>query len=126
MTKIGYNVSIITFCLEAKTMPKETIRSRIDSDTKDKAQALFESLGLSLSDAIRMFLKQSVLEKGLPFQVKLPKDAAYDQWFMREVEAAVRAADLPDATFIPHEKMVSKWGEKRQELLAQADEVAGQ
>ncbi|MCK4508764.1 MAG: type II toxin-antitoxin system RelB/DinJ family antitoxin [Desulfuromonadales bacterium] len=107
-------------------MSKETIRARIDSDTKDKAQAIFESLGLSMSDAIRMFLKQSVLEKGLPFQVKLPNDAAHNQWFMREVEAAVREADIPGATFIPHEEMVSKWDEKRQVLLARAGEISEQ
>ncbi len=107
-------------------MSKETIRSRIDSDTKDKAQAIFESLGLSMSDAIRMFLKQSVLEKGLPFQVKLPNDAAYNHWFMREVEAAMREADLPGATFIPHKEMVSKWEKKRLELLAQAGEISEQ
>lgn len=126
VTQVGYNVTVITFCLEAKTMAKETIRSRVDSDTKDKAQAIFESLGLSMSDAIRMFLKQSVLEKGLPFQVKLPNDAAYNQWFIREVEAAVREADLPGATFIPHEEMVSKWVKKRQELLAQTGETSEQ
>ncbi len=98
-------------------MGNTTIRSRIDSETKQEAQALFEKLGLTMSDAIRLFLHQAVLENGIPFQVRLPDDAAHDIWFRRQVEAELEEADKPGATFIPHEEVSSRWAKKRRALL---------
>ena len=46
---------------------------RIDETTKKQAVELLEGLGLNLSDAINMFLKQVVLQDGIPFDVKYPK-----------------------------------------------------
>ncbi len=46
---------------------------RIDETTKKQAVELLEGLGLNLSDAINMFLKQVVLQNGIPFDVKYPK-----------------------------------------------------
>lgn len=46
-----------------------TISVRIDEDTKKEAQKLFGELGLDLSTAINMFLRQSVREQGVPFAV---------------------------------------------------------
>mgnify|MGYP002508121983 CR=1 FL=1 len=45
---------------------------RIDETTKKQAVELLEGLGLNLSDAINMFLKQVVLQNGIPFDVKYP------------------------------------------------------
>lgn len=46
----------------------------LDSDMKLKAKEIFKQYGVSLSDAINMFLTQSVLERGLPFEMKIPND----------------------------------------------------
>ena len=46
----------------------------LDSDMKKQAKSIFKKYGLSLSDAINMFLTQSVMERGLPFEMKLPND----------------------------------------------------
>jgi len=46
---------------------------RIDETTKKQAMELLEGLGLTLSDAINMFLKQVILHDGIPFDVKYPK-----------------------------------------------------
>lgn len=103
-------------------MAETTIRSRIDSATKLEAQALLEKLGLSMSEAIRLFLHQVVLEKGLPFQVKLQDDAAkaHDSWFRSQVEAALKEADDPNTEFTPHESFSSNWTEKKKALAARA------
>ncbi|MCF6310387.1 MAG: type II toxin-antitoxin system RelB/DinJ family antitoxin [Sulfurimonas sp.] len=44
----------------------------LDSEMKAKAQEIFKTYGIGLSDAFNMFLSQSVLEKGIPFQIKIP------------------------------------------------------
>lgn len=46
---------------------------RIDEVTKKQAVELLEGLGLNLSDAVNMFLKQVVLRGGIPFEVKYPE-----------------------------------------------------
>lgn len=45
---------------------------KIDPTLKQEAQALFESLGLNLSTAVNMFLRQSVREQAIPFRVGSP------------------------------------------------------
>lgn len=46
---------------------------RIDSEIKEQAEALFEELGMSLSTALNIFLRQSLREGGLPFTVQTHK-----------------------------------------------------
>ena len=40
----------------------------VDEDVKNKAAELYESMGMSLSTAINVFLRQSVNERGMPFR----------------------------------------------------------
>lgn len=49
-----------------------TVRARIDEDIKIKSAAILSSMGLSLSDAIRLMLTQVVTQKALPFNIKAP------------------------------------------------------
>lgn len=46
----------------------------LDADIKTQAKEVFKRYGVSLSDAINIFLTQSVMEKGLPFEMKIPND----------------------------------------------------
>lgn len=46
---------------------------RIEETTKKQAVELLEGLGLNLSEAVNMFLKQVVLQRGIPFEVKYPE-----------------------------------------------------
>ena len=55
-------------------MATSLIQVRIDNDLKTKANQIFSDLGLDISSAIRMFLKRSVLENGIPFSMVLPAD----------------------------------------------------
>ena len=50
------------------------INIRIDDKLKKEADELYGDLGLSLSGAIKIFLKQSVRESGLPFELKLNRE----------------------------------------------------
>jgi DNA-damage-inducible protein J len=46
----------------------------LDENIKEKAKEIYKRYGVSLSEAINMFLVQSVLERGLPFEMKIPND----------------------------------------------------
>ncbi len=46
--------------------------ARIEPDLKEQAESILSALGISASNAITMFYTQIILQKGLPFEVKLP------------------------------------------------------
>ena len=48
--------------------------ARIEPDIKEQAEALLSALGIPASNAINMFYKQIILQRGLPFAVRLPAD----------------------------------------------------
>ena len=50
------------------------IRARVEPVTKQKAEAIFKKLGLSISEAVNMFYNQVILNRGLPFEVKIPNE----------------------------------------------------
>lgn len=52
-------------------MANKNINVRIDENLKKEADELYSNLGLSLSTAIKIFLKQSVRKNGLPFELTL-------------------------------------------------------
>ncbi len=48
------------------------IFTRVDPETKEQAEAILNQLGIPMSNAIGMFLKQIVMQRGIPFDMKLP------------------------------------------------------
>lgn len=58
-------------------MPVKTakVNARIEPKLKKEAEQVLDALGLSVTDAIRVFLKQIVHRRGLPFDVRLPNRA---------------------------------------------------
>ena len=51
-------------------MATTTINIRIDEELKKSAELLFDDLGLTMSAAITIFLKSSVNNEGIPFELK--------------------------------------------------------
>ena len=54
------------------TQKSANIYARIEPDIKKQAEDILSSLGVSASSAINMFYKQIILNRGLPFEVKIP------------------------------------------------------
>ena len=48
------------------------VRARIDASTKERAADALESMGLSISDAIRLLMLRIADERRMPFEVKVP------------------------------------------------------
>ena len=44
---------------------------RMNVETKKEAEAMFDSLGMSLTTAINIFIKQSLRARGIPFQITM-------------------------------------------------------
>ena len=50
------------------------IQARVDPEVKNKAQNIFHKLNISMSEAISLFLTQVTLNKGIPFEIKIPNE----------------------------------------------------
>ncbi len=57
------------------------IAVRVDDDLKKEATAIFNELGLDMTTAVKLFLKQCVLTRSIPFEVKLDiEDDVKEDW----------------------------------------------
>jgi DNA-damage-inducible protein J len=53
------------------SMNNATIQIRTDPEVKERADSIFNQLGITLSDGINIFLRQVNLHNGFPFEVRL-------------------------------------------------------
>jgi DNA-damage-inducible protein J len=51
-----------------------TVRARVEAELKEETELIFDQLGISTTEAIRIFFKQVQLQKGLPFDMKVPNE----------------------------------------------------
>ena len=58
--------------------------ARIEPELKEQAETILSALGISASNAITMFYKQIVLQRGIPFEVKLPSVRPLDASVLTE------------------------------------------
>ncbi len=71
----------------------DTLHVRVNGDIKRQAEEVFARLGISLSDAVNMFLAQSALNKGFPFRPEIPDSAPESVIVHSEEELAERLAE---------------------------------
>ena len=64
----------------------------LDTNLKKQAKEIYKHYGLSLSEAVNMFLAQSVFNRGLPFEVKIPNDMTLEA--MKDVETGENYEDV--------------------------------
>ena len=48
------------------------INARVESEVKKKAEKVLRDVGVNTSDAVNMFLRQIILQDGIPFEVRKP------------------------------------------------------
>jgi len=85
---MGYNCSMTT---------NAVVRSRISSDVKEKATAVLDEMGLTVSDVMRILLTRVAKENALPFDLnpnKLTRETMRKTAQGVEVHQAKDAADL--------------------------------
>jgi len=58
--------------------------ARIEPDVKEQAESILSALGVPASNAINMFYKQIILQRGLPFEVKIPSAKPADMSALSE------------------------------------------
>ena len=83
---------------------------RMEEKKKADAEALYHTLGMTLPQAVNMFISQSLLVGGIPFDVRIPR-------FNQETEAAMKEAEA-----IAAGRIEAKTYHSAGELFAELDE----
>lgn len=71
-------------------MATTNISIRMDSDLKAQADALFSELGMNLSTAFNIFVRQSLRDGGIPFEIKMDQPNKETMAAMLEAERIVK------------------------------------
>lgn len=58
--------------------------ARIEPEVKEQAEGILSALGIPTSNAINMFYKQIILQRGIPFDVKIPSSRPIDMSTLSE------------------------------------------
>ena len=51
----------------------DTLHIRVEPNVKQRAEKTLNDLGLSITEAINVFLNQVILHDGIPFEIKKPR-----------------------------------------------------
>lgn len=95
-----------------------TIYARVEPEVKAQAEAVLDQLGIPMSNAIDMFLRQVVLKRGIPFELKLNerRPLIYEEMTQGELNAELQKGldDIEAGRVIPaglvHEALKKKYG----------------
>jgi DNA-damage-inducible protein J len=89
-----------------------SLNIRVDPKTKASAEELYREFGITVTDAVNMFLHQSLMVGGLPFELKLPRINAETEAAMRECEEMLSSGNF---------KRYSNTKEMFADILAEVD-----
>jgi DNA-damage-inducible protein J len=84
------------------------VQTRIDADIRDRASAVLDGMGLTVSDAVRILLTRTANEGVLPLEL-ITNSEAHDAWFRAKVRAAWEDT-RPD---IPGDQVEAHFAERR-------------
>ncbi|WP_114432654.1 type II toxin-antitoxin system RelB/DinJ family antitoxin [Phyllobacterium bourgognense] len=79
------------------------VQTRIHAEVKDRATAVLETMGLTVSDAVRILLTRTAREGALPLEL-ISNSSDYDAWFRAKVQQALddTRPDIDDADAEAH------------------------
>lgn len=79
-----------------------TIHARIEPETKEQAEGVLKKLGMSPTEAIRLFYNQICLRGGIPFPILIPNETT-----KKTLERSSRGEDIESYDSL--EKMFDSW-----------------
>ena len=73
---------------DSKMPSNALVQTRIDAEVKERATAVLEAMGLTVSDAVRILLTRTAREGALPLEL-ISNSSVYDAWFRAKVQQAL-------------------------------------
>ena len=80
----------------------------VDTKTKEEAARILDDLGMSMSTAINVYLKQIIKNCGIPFEIKtrdqfINENEISDEYIMQKLKEAEEEMKLDNTTYTPEE-----------------------
>lgn len=69
------------------------VNIRIDDALKEKADVLFDELGLNMTTAFNIFVRQTVRQGGIPFEITTKVDPFYSETNMKVLRKSIQEAN---------------------------------
>ena len=92
-------------------MPNNNVlHVRMDKELREQVTSILTTLGLTESDAIKMFYNQVLLNNGLPFEIKIPDKLIAKQMLSDELKRAEES--IKSEGTVPFEEVVKRFGLK--------------
>lgn len=70
-------------------MGQTSISIRMDENLKKEAEILFGELGLNMSTAVNIFIRQSIRQGGIPFEITMQNDPFYNPTNMKRLQESI-------------------------------------
>jgi len=74
------------------------VNIRLDDGLKDKADILFAELGLNMTTAVNIFIRQVIRQGGIPFEINVNTDPFYSASNMKVLKQSISDADAGKLT----------------------------
>ena len=101
MSQFSFTMYCIRIIIKLKgddIMATVPTQIRIDAETKKEANELFNELGMDMSGAVNIFLRQCILRGGIPFSIEIPQYSKETLDAMAEAKRISRDPDVPGYT----------------------------
>jgi len=69
------------------------VNIRIDDDLKNRADSIFKELGMNMTTAFTMFIRQTIRQGGIPFEITTKKDPFYNEENQRILRQSIKEAN---------------------------------
>jgi len=69
------------------------INIRIDDDLKSRADNIFKELGINMTTAFTMFIRQTIRQRGIPFEITTRTDPFYTAENIKILRHSIKEAD---------------------------------
>jgi len=69
------------------------VNIRIDDELKARADNIFEELGLNMTTAFTMFIRQTIRQGGIPFKITTRTDPFYNAENMKVIHQSIKEAE---------------------------------
>jgi len=83
-------------------MASNMVHIRVDGDVKDQAAEALASMGLTVSDAVRILLTRIAAEKAMPFELRVPNRTTAEAIEAGERGEVTRAANVQEMMALLH------------------------
>ena len=94
-------------------MAAKNVTFRLDETLKKQAEIIYESMGLTMSSALQIFVAQTVAKGSIPFLIEADANAKYKANVLREL-AESRNEALDPANFSDdHDEFLREWESRR-------------